>query len=359
MSGRESKKSLYKLQSIVACQKILEQKSKGKAKTRKDSNDEVTSSTSELQSKTRTKNKKNSNLEVNQSTSQHKNKRRAKNKKCSNDEVNQSASEQDHKSHDENVETLWCQHQYLFHHWPPLISSAEEADWRDWLLAPLIMASVAPNALRVQRPGLNPLTLRRLHSTWTFKSSQLPPQWDHWCNAVLRVLSHVSNAVQLAQYVHIHSSEKAFDGEGPYTVQNNGIGDKILKDMQRFNESMYRNIRMYLRQFEERPKHVYEDFISFQNVEVQRVLTTDFATPTAEIEVEAEVYDVKKFMTWKSCGEQQSKRFLMGFQNNGNTCFMNATLQCLIRLPCFVQLFLHNTVAVNKSSQPCLWQFQK
>jgi hypothetical protein len=66
-------------------------------------------------------------------------------------------------------------------------------------------------------------------------------------------------------------------------------------------------------------------------------------------------YDPEKHLLWQ---QKDFDGFLLGWKNHRNTCFMNATLQCLVFLPCFAQVFMNKRISV-KEDKPCMWHFQR
>ena len=70
---------------------------------------------------------------------------------------------------------------YGMDQWPPTMPTGRTSpDWRDWLMAPLIMSSI--------HEAWTPGRRSRRHCTWTFDDDHLPERWSEWCAAMSTVL---------------------------------------------------------------------------------------------------------------------------------------------------------------------------
>jgi hypothetical protein len=284
-----------------------------------------------------------------------------------------SACRKKFECNNETLINLWGSKQYLFDQWPPLISSTEKASWRDWLFSALIMASVPNSSLRIQIPGSDDIILSRKHVTWTYKSTELPPEWDVWCRAVGIVLRDVTNPGKLEQYVNIHSDNTSRNGGGAYNLFNEAVNDALMEELARHHEVTYSSIRTFCDQFEDIVDDINDCAPRSYYKSQQRSLVSDFVSPTAEVQVvdnggsaliggiqhldvkRSYGYDLEEHLTWSVAN---ADGFVFGWRNHGNTCFMNASLQCLVFAPSFAQLFLHRKLNADGIQGPCSRQFE-
>ena len=87
---------------------------------------------------------------------------------------------------------------YGMHQWPPTMPTGRASpDWRDWLMAPLIMSSIHETWIPGRRS--------RRHCTWTFDDDHLPERWSEWCAAMSTVLDFylLRNGLELNHIVKV------------------------------------------------------------------------------------------------------------------------------------------------------------
>ena len=87
---------------------------------------------------------------------------------------------------------------YGMHQWPPTMPTGRTSpDWRDWLMAPLIMPSINESWIPGRRS--------RRHSSWTYDDDHLPERWSEWCAAMSTVLDFylLRNGLELNHIVKV------------------------------------------------------------------------------------------------------------------------------------------------------------
>lgn len=92
------------------------------------------------------------------------------------------------------------------------------------------------------------------------------------------------------------------------------------------------------------PNQLPHDVKKHEKSEKNGVVTKQVSTKTP---VSVGLFDpaiVSRYMGWT-----QIKRVGPGFFNEGNSCYLNSTLQCLLYIPALVQILLHETDAALKN----------
>ena len=121
--------------------------------------------------------------------------------------------------HDHETPNKWMR-LYGMHKWPPTMPTGRiRPDWRDWLMAPLIMSSINESWIEGRSS--------RRHSSWTYDDDHLPERWGEWCTAISTVLESylLSNNLELNHIIKLKRSNR---NSGPYTVVSYTYVDEMM-----------------------------------------------------------------------------------------------------------------------------------
>jgi Ulp1 family protease len=132
----------------------------------------------------------------------------------------------------EHFKGNWCHGMYSMNQWPPGMPARGKGNWKDWLMAPLLMSSVPEECLQVKlKSGIVKRTFERFHKAWTFSESDLPKNWDSWKTKLLEVLVNdfYRHDTLNERLIRIHRSNKL--GAGPYTVVNHRTVDAYMREL--------------------------------------------------------------------------------------------------------------------------------